>query len=278
MLFCPNSKINIGLNIVSKRSDGFHNIETVFCPIGLSDVLEFVEVRDRPVGSFTLNMTGIPVSGSVEDNLCIKAYRLLARDFSLPAIDIHLHKIVPMGAGLGGGSSDAAFMLRKLNERFTLGLSVSELCRYASQLGSDCAFFILNKPLFAYERGNVFRELAGFPEDMEILVVHPGIHVSTAEAYAGVVPHKPEEPLQELIGLSPDRWKGKIINDFEESVFKKHPDIQSIKNQLYKTGAVYASMSGSGSSVFGIFTSNAPEGKEHFPGLFTWKGNIYRSW
>lgn len=274
MLFFPNAKINLGLNIVSKRNDGYHNIETVFCPIELSDVLEFVPSPGDPDGQVTFTSTGIPVDGPVENNLCVKAYHLLAKDFNLPALAVHLHKIIPMGAGLGGGSSDAAFMLKHLSIHFNLNIPEDDLCRYASVLGSDCAFFIKNRPLFGYERGNVFKEISLNTENLRIIVINPGIHVSTADAYAGVQPAAPENSLVDLVNLPVSQWKEFIVNDFERTVFIKHPEIGAIKEKLYESGAEYASMSGSGSSVFGIFAREIPDLESHFGGLFAWKGKI----
>lgn len=276
MLFFPNSKVNIGLNVISKRSDGYHNIETVFCPIGLADILEFVPVSGPAPGSATFSLTGIPIGGLSGDNLCIKAYHLLSQKFNLPAIDIHLHKLVPPGAGLGGGSSDAAFMLKKLNEQFELKLNEADLCHFASILGSDCAFFIMNRPLFGYERGNRFREIPAFQGDLEIAVLNPGIHVSTAEAYAHVKPSIPSESLEDLIKLPVGMWREKIRNDFEISVFNKYPGIERIKERMYALGAVYASMSGSGSSVYGLFKEKSPEMKKHFPGMYSWTGPLFK--
>ncbi len=274
MLCFPNAKINIGLIVISRRSDGFHNIETVFCPIGLTDILEFVPLPGIPPGNFTFTNTGIPVEGADEKNLCIKAYHLLSGDFKLPAVDIHLHKIIPLGAGLGGGSSDGAFMLKYLNMQFNLGLNDDQLCDYASHLGSDCAFFIRNRPLFGFERGNRFREVPAFPENLDVVLVNPGIHIGTAEAYAGVRPGKSVYALEELIRMPIQQWHSAIINDFEKSVIHKHPLIGEIKNKLYQAGAVYASMSGSGSSVYGLFTGKAPDLKDQFPDNFYWSGPI----
>jgi 4-diphosphocytidyl-2-C-methyl-D-erythritol kinase len=272
MLFFPNTKINIGLRVINKRSDGYHNIETVFCPIGLSDVLEFVYLPGMPAGNAIFSITGIPVEGPDESNLCVKAYNMLNRDFTLPAIAIHLHKIVPPGSGLGGGSSDAAFMLKNLNVQFELKLDENRLCDYASQLGSDCAFFIKNRPLFGYERGNRFKEIQLLPGDFEIVVINPGIHISTAEAYSGVRKGIPAKPLEELINLPIEQWRGKIINDFEESTIKRHPVIGDIKNKLYNMGAIYASMSGSGSSVYGLFNEKVQAVDDQFPDFFCWSG------
>jgi len=274
MLCFPNAKINLGLNIICKRTDGYHNIETVFCPVGLADILEFVAEPELADGNVVFTATGIAVDGPEEKNLCVMAYRLLQKDFGLPALHIHLHKIIPPGAGLGGGSSDAAFMLKFLNSQFRLKLDDNALCHYASLLGSDCAFFILNKPVFGFERGNKFRELASFPEEFEIVVVNPGIHVSTAEAYAGVKPGKPDHSLEELISLPVKQWKTFIVNDFETGMVVKYPAIGEIKEKLYAAGAEYAAMSGSGSSVFGMFNKKAPDVKAQFPGHFYWSGPL----
>ncbi len=274
MLFFPNAKINIGLNITRKRPDGYHDIETIFCPVSLSDVLEFVVAPDAPSGNVIYTASGIPVDGNSENNLCVKAYHLLAQKFNLPALQVHLHKIIPMGAGLGGGSSDGAFMLKMLNENFKLGLSEEQLCDYASKLGSDCAFFIKNRPLFGYERGNRFRELPVFPSYMHIVLVNPGIHVGTAEAYAGVSPAKPIHSVEDLIQRPVEEWKDQLVNDFEKSVFRKHHSIGVIKDKLYDTGAVYASMTGSGSTVYGLYKETAPDLEAVFPDCFVWKGKV----
>ena len=274
MLFFPNAKINIGLHIVGKRDDGFHNIETIFCPIGLSDVLEFVQLPDMPDGHLTFSSTGIPVDGKWEYNLCVKAYHLLHANLKLPALAVHLHKVIPMGAGLGGGSSDAAFMLKNLNTHFKLGLTEDQLCDYASALGSDCAFFIKNRPLLGYERGNRFREVELFPGHLQVAVIHPCIHVNTAEAYANVTPGIPVNSLEELIRLPVEDWRDKISNDFEPGIIQKYPAIGHIKGKLYEAGAIYASMSGSGSSVYGLFEENIPDLKKLFPEYSCWSGHM----
>src|SRR5512145_525842 len=274
MLFLPNSKINIGHNNICKRPNGYNYIETVFCPIELSDVLEFVAAPEAPSGNVIFTASGIPVDGSPENNLCVKAYHLLAQEFELPALTVHLHKIIPMGAGLGGGSSDGAFMLKMLNENFQLEMSEDQLCDYASKLGSDCAFFIKNRPLYGYERGNRFRELSAFPPNMHIVLVNPGIHVGTAEAYAGVSPAKPAKSVEELVQLPVEEWKDQLVNDFEKSVFRKHPGIETIKDKLYDTGAAYASMTGSGSTVYGLYKETAPDLEAVFPEYFVWKGKL----
>ena len=268
MLFFPNAKINIGLHITNKRPDGYHNIETLFCPVDLSDILEFVPLPGHQSGKSVITVTGIEVEGPAEKNLCVKAYELLCRDFELPAVDIHLHKMIPPGAGLGGGSSDAAFMLKMLNNFFHLQLDEDSLCRYASILGSDCAFFIKNRPLLGFERGNVFEEPGPLPLNFQVIIVNPGFHISTPEAYSGVIPAQPADSLKTLIRLPLDQWKNCIINDFEKTIFEKHPVIANIKQLLYDQGAVYASMSGSGSSVYGLFEKFPEELSDHFPGMF----------
>ncbi len=274
MLCFPNAKINIGLNIIEKRSDGYHSIETVFCPIGLSDIVEFVPDPSIPAGTCIFDASGISVDGPASANLCVKAYELLAHPFNLPGIHLHLHKIIPPGAGLGGGSADAAFMLLYLDRQFELKLGGDRLCDYASQLGSDCAFFIKNRPLFGYERGNVFRELQSFPSGLFLSLINPGIHISTAEAYAGITPHKPVIPLEELAKLPVTEWKGKIVNDFEPLMISKHPVIAEIRDSFYEQGAVYAAMSGSGSSVFGLFNKKAPAIDSRYAGCFSWSGPV----
>ncbi len=274
MICFPNAKINLGLNIIEKRDDGFHSIETVFSPVGLSDVLELIPEPALPPGTCIFDSTGIPIDGPDEKNLCVRAYRLLCNQFNLPAVHIHLHKIIPPGAGLGGGSSDAAFMLKYLDLQFGLKLGEDRLCAFASQLGSDCAFFIRNRPMFGYDRGNRFRELTSFPHNLDIVIINPGIHISTAEAYAGIIPHTPAHPLEELIRLPVNEWKNKVINDFEPAMVSTYPVIGEIKDRLYDMGAVYASMSGSGSSVFGLFNEKAPAISHQFPGFFCWPGPV----
>jgi 4-diphosphocytidyl-2-C-methyl-D-erythritol kinase len=276
MLCFPNAKINLGLNIISRRSDGYHNIETVFCPVGLSDILEFIIDTSHKDGHATFTGTGFPADCSDVNNLCVKAYYLLSRDFRLPAVNIHLHKFIPSGAGLGGGSSDAAFMLRQLNILFELGINEDRLCDYASKLGSDCAFFIKNRPLLGYERGNKFEEIPKLPESLHIAIVNPGIHVDTGTAYSFIQPRKPLHSLKECIGLPVSEWNDFIVNDFENGMIKKYPIIGSIKNRLYENGSLFASMSGSGSSVYGLFKEEVPDVQAFFPESFYWSGEFYR--
>lgn len=248
MIVFPNAKINLGLNVVSKREDGYHNLETVFFPVNLADAVEFVEAAHTG-----LHVSGIEVDGNPEDNLIIKAYRLLKNDYRLPELQFHLHKAIPFGAGLGGGSSDAAFTLKALNSYFGLGISDAELINYASQIGADCAFFIHNKPSFAFGIGDQFEELELDLSSYKIAIVKPNFSVSTPEAYRSVSPKPSEFDLRKLGSLPVENWKDQIVNDFEKSVFQSYPEIKKIKQTLYECGAVYASMSGSGSAVFGIF-------------------------
>lgn len=253
MLVFPNAKINLGLNIVAKRADGFHAIETAFYPIGWSDVLEVIPYSGKSAKRVHFSSSGIRIPGKSDDNLCIKAYQLMAADYALPPVKIHLHKIIPIGAGLGGGSSDAAFFIKALNQLFELNLSFGEMHHYARQLGSDCSFFINNKPSFAVGKGD---ELELIPINLNqkfLMLVKPDIHVSTAKAYAGVKPEIPENSLEKCLQLPIEQWPKLIFNQFETSIFPHYPEIRTIKEEMYKMGAEYAAMSGSGSSVYGIF-------------------------
>jgi 4-diphosphocytidyl-2-C-methyl-D-erythritol kinase len=250
MICFPNAKINLGLHIVSKRPDGYHNIETVFYPIPLCDVLEIVPSE---TGETAFSPTGIAVDGTPDDNLVMKAFHLLKEDFDLPEIAVYLRKQIPFGAGLGGGSADAAFMLGLLNDFADLGLSAGQMEEYARRLGADCPFFVRNKPVFAEGVGDIFTPVDVSLKGYRLVIVKPDIHVSTKGAYAGVTPGLPIFRLSEIGRLPIEEWKNHIINDFEEGIFARYPAIGNIKQSLYDQGAVYASMSGSGSSVFGIF-------------------------
>lgn len=264
MVCFPNAKINIGLNITSKRSDGFHNIETIFYPIGLSDILEFNKSDKYET---VLETTGVALNINAKDNICYKAYELISNDFKLPPLDIFLHKIIPSGAGLGGGSSDAAFLIKEINKLFNLQWSTGKLEKTASILGSDCAFFIRNKAVFAYGRGEKFEDISLNLDNYFIYLVKPDVFVSTAEAYAGVKPVQPSISLKELITRPISEWKNTVVNDFELNIFGKLPTLSTIKSRLYEHGAIYASMSGSGSSIYGIFDKKPAfisEFKEHF--------------
>ncbi len=248
MITFPNAKINIGLNITEKRTDGYHNLETIFYPIDLCDSLEFVQNDETQ-----FNCTGLKIEGEPENNLILKAYKLLKEEFDLPNIDIHLHKDIPMGAGLGGGSADAAFMLKMLNDEFCLGLSSQELEQKAAKLGADCAFFIKNKPTLAKGIGNIFEPTTINLSGYHIVLIKPEVHVSTAEAYGGCKPQRWTTPLEVAIKRPISEWKNCIFNDFEKTVFVAHPELAEIKDMLYSKGAVYAAMSGSGSTIYGLF-------------------------
>ena len=253
MITFPNAKINLGLNITAKRPDGYHNLETVFYPVPIEDALEIHVLNNSTDKKFALHQAGMEITGNAEDNLVVKAYLLLDKEFNLPPVDIHLYKHIPSGAGLGGGSSDAAFMLKLLNERFELKLTDEKLEEYAATLGADCAFFIKNTPTYAEGIGNIFSPLSLSLKGYQILLVKPDIFVSTREAFSLVRPHEPEYSLKEIITHPVSEWKEQIVNDFEASVFPQYPVIGEIKEELYKNGAMYAAMSGSGSSVFGLF-------------------------
>lgn len=256
MICFPNAKINLGLNIVSKRSDGYHNLETVFYPLMIKDALEIIE--NKSLDKDVLIQSGIQVDGSADDNLVMKALRLMRTRYDFPHVDVHLLKNIPFGAGLGGGSADASFMLKLLNTTFNLGASDEELAGLAVQLGADCPFFIYNCPMFASGIGEVFENidlsLAGYCW----MLIKPDVYVSTKDAFSLVKPVQPTLSLQEIIKRPIQEWKDIMHNDFEASVFAKFPEIGVIKEQLYEQGAIYASMSGSGSSVFGIFKEECP--------------------
>ena len=266
MLRFPNAKINLGLNVVSKRPDGYHNIETVFCPIDLCDALEIVPSDSDTDITFT--PFGTDVGCHPENNLVVKAYRLLSKYYDLPGAKIFLHKQIPSGAGLGGGSSDAAFALKMLNELFSLECSNARLEEIASELGADCAFFIRNKPVFASGTGNIFEPIDFSPKNYFLVLIKPDIFISTPKAYAMIKPAIPEKSLKEIIQQPIETWKNEMINDFEIPVFAEYPEIKEIKDKLYEAGAVYASMSGSGSSVFGIFDSRPDSISDLFPDCF----------
>jgi 4-diphosphocytidyl-2-C-methyl-D-erythritol kinase len=256
MIVFPPCKINLGLHITRKRPDGYHDLETVFYPLALRDALE--AIRNESVAGIHFTSSGLPIQGDPSDNLCVKAYHLLQKDFpDLPGTSMHLHKAIPMGAGLGGGSADGAFALMLLNRLFHLQLSNEQLAGYALQLGSDCPFFIYGNPCFATGRGEIFEPVAIDLSNYVFIVVAPGIHVSTAEAFAGNNPSQPAISIKDIIRLPPATWKEKLVNDFEAHISQKHPAISEIKNELYRTGAVYASMTGSGSCVYGLFDRGA---------------------
>lgn len=269
MLLLPNCKINIGLNIVSKRSDGYHNLETVFFPIPLRDNLEFKEIENEDV-PYRLVSGGVPIEGKPEDNLIVKVYLDMKAEFNLPALELCLYKNIPLGAGLGGGSSDAAAMMKGLNEAYNLQLSAEDMEKRLAKFGADCPFFVRNKPAYATGIGDELTNCNVSLKDKFIVLVKPDVFVSTKEAYAHVTPKLPAIPLAEAIKLPIETWKEQIVNDFEQSVFPFHPELPAIKQTLYDMGAVYASMSGSGSTMYGIFNRPTPEANEVFDKCFVY--------
>jgi 4-diphosphocytidyl-2-C-methyl-D-erythritol kinase len=260
----PNCKINLGLNVIKKRQDGFHDIETVFYPLQLRDVLEIIKLNpSRPPGSSSKGSetkfitTGLPINGAAEKNLCIKAYQRLQQDIStLPPVHIYLHKAIPIGAGLGGGSADGSFTLKLLNEKFQLKLTTEQLLDYALDLGSDCPFFILNRPCFATGRGEFLEKIELDLSAYSFMIVYPGVHINTAWAFQQLTPTLPPKTIREIILQPISTWRDQLRNDFEQAVCNQHPELSTIKLKLYQAGAIYASLSGSGSCFYGIFPKN----------------------
>lgn len=273
MITFPCAKINLGLNIVSKRPDGYHNLETVFYPIPLTDALEikYMDEKFPSESPCDLKITGNDIDCNEEDNLVIKAYQLLAADFQLPRVHAHLVKRIPTQAGLGGGSSDAAYMIRLLDERFRLNIGIPEMERYAAKLGADCAFFITADPSYAEGIGDVL-----MPADVPgaglggyyLAVVKPSVAVSTRDAYAAIVPKTPAKCCRDIVRQPIETWKDELVNDFEAPIFAMHPELAAIKQSLYDAGAVYAAMSGSGSALFGIFREQPTGLEKEFEGIF----------
>jgi 4-diphosphocytidyl-2-C-methyl-D-erythritol kinase len=260
MIAYPICKINIGLQVTEKRDDGFHNLETLFYPVGLCDALEVVEA-----GHPEFRLTGLPVEGDPAGNLVVKAYELIRADYKMPPVKIHLHKRIPTGAGLGGGSSDAAGMLMLLNDLFGLKIDREKLMQYALKLGSDCPFFIHGKPVFATGRGEIMEDIPLSLKDYYLILVKPPVHVSTAEAYLNVNPHGSRMSLKALAGFPVSKWRGNIQNQFERYVFAAHPEVGQIKQILYDQGASFSLMSGSGSCVYGLFRSEKRGIEKLFP-------------
>ena len=257
MVFFPNCKINLGLRILRKREDGFHELETVFYPLPLKDALEIIRADE-----LAFYATGIPIPGNPDNNLCLKAYTLLKKDHpQLPPVHIHLHKHIPIGAGLGGGSADGATMLRLLNATFNLQLSDEKLLSYAAQLGSDCPFFILNKPCLAGGRGEKLMPIELDLSRYSFVLVDPGVHISTVQAFSLCTPNDSGKSIEVIIRQPVESWAAELRNDFEKSILQQFPELGVIKKELYSQGAIYASMTGSGSSFFGIFE------KGKFPSL-----------
>ena len=269
MLLHPCAKINLGLNIVSRRPDGYHNLETVFYPIPIFDTLEVTT-------SHSLNLsTYPPLDCPPERNLVVRAYKLLAADYDLPPVSIELHKDIPSQAGMGGGSSDGAFMLRLLNEEFQLGIDTRQLQDYATKLGADCPFFITAEPAYATGIGEQLEPLEDLREqlrDLYIAIVKPPVAVSTREAYAAITPRKPDVCCRDVVRMPVGEWRNLLTNDFEPPLFALHPQLASIKAKLYDMGAIYAQMSGSGSALFGLFHSVPQQLEQTFPDCFTFAG------
>jgi 4-diphosphocytidyl-2-C-methyl-D-erythritol kinase len=255
MIGFPNAKINLGLHITVKRSDGFHDIETVFYPLKLSDILEILPIEKPENHSFSY--------------LCIKAWSVMQEKFSLPLSAIHLHKLIPPGSGLGGGSSDATHVIKLLDRLYKLNLTPGQLMQIASEIGSDCAFFVQNEAVLAYGKGDRFKKTEINLRGYFLRLVLPGTGVSTKLAYSKTTPKKPSQNLENIIGLTVDKWKNHLVNDFEEPIFSIYPELKRIKDQLYESGAVYASMSGSGSSIYGIYR-NPPPPEYFFTNSLVW--------
>ena len=248
MISFPNCKINLGLRITEKRSDGFHTIESCFYPIEWNDILEII-----PAAELRFTSSGIAIPGNPDQNLCMKVWQLLNHRFGIPAVHIHLHKVIPIGAGLGGGSSDAAFAVKTLNQLFDLKLSDDDMEELLRPLGSDCAFFVRNKPVLAIEKGDRFEKTSVSLSGSWIVLIYPGIHISTQEAYSLVKPVLPSESLNNLLEGDRKNWKDQLKNDFEKHLFFNHSVLDHVKNKLYNYGAIYASMTGSGSCIYGLF-------------------------
>lgn len=270
MITFPIAKINLGLNVVERRPDGYHNLETVFFPVQLKDALE-VQVMDEAFPSpydCDLKVTNIDIEGDEQRNLVVRAYNLLKQDFpQMPRVHAHLYKAIPTQAGMGGGSSDCAAMLLLLNDMFSLGLTQQQLIDYAAKLGADCPIFILNRPAYAEGIGERLQTIDLSLKGYFLAVVRPNIPVPTKEAFSRIVPHKPAKNCLEVVRQPIETWREELVNDFEESVFALHPEIGAVKQRLYKLGAAYAAMSGSGSALFGIFKEK-PTLESEFEGMY----------
>lgn len=265
MIVFPNAKINLGLQVSGKRADGYHNLRTVFYPVQLADMLEAVRADD-----FSFQSSGLPIDGNPENNLCIRAWKRMKQEYNLPPVSLYLHKIIPMGAGLGGGSSDGAFTLQLINQLFNLNCPDAQLKAYALELGSDCPFFLLNQPAKAAGRGEELLPIE-LPQlkGKTILLANPGIHISTAWAFAQLDLSKPMPEFPAIENLRLEQWKEILLNDFEPVVFQQHPEIAAIREKFYAMGAIYAAMTGTGSTVFGIFDTAPADWKQQFPSHYT---------
>lgn len=278
MIVFPNCKINLGLHILNKRPDGYHNLDTLFYPVPLCDSLELVEHKEGKHTGAQITLEGIPVEGDQKNNLVLKAYDLLKADFDLPALDFCLLKNIPMGAGLGGGSSDGAFAIQLLNQYFKLHISIEKQVYYAAQLGSDCAFFIYNSACIGSSRGEILEPIPFSLKGYYIALVKPPIHIGTAEAFSKITPrdsmlNQTNSSIKEIIQLPIKEWATMLVNDFEGSVFPNHPVLVQTKEKLYQLGAEYAAMSGSGSTLFGLFKEE-PKLKKHFSEFFYFESKL----
>lgn len=270
MVRFPNAKINLGLRVLRKRNDGYHDIETILYPVEIYDALELIRTPDRP---FTFSASGLDIPGSADSNLCTRAFALMQAEYSIPNVSIHLHKCIPMGAGLGGGSSDAAYVLMMIDEMFGLNLDVAVLQDLASRLGSDCPFFIHGQAAIAHGRGEILKALDLSLEDFYFLIVKPDNHINTAEAYSNIHAASHDIPLDELTQKPITEWHKWIFNDFESYVFMKYPGLDEIKSRMYQQGALYASLTGSGSALYGIF-DHAPAIEGLDDNYYTWSGSF----
>lgn len=268
MICFPNAKINLGLNIISKRNDGYHNLETIFYPIMIKDALEIVETPNLETDIFI--ESGIKTGTNADSNLVMKALQLVRSQYQIPPVEVHLLKKIPFGAGIGGGSADAAFMLKLINSKYSLGASSKELADMAAKLGADCPFFIYNRPMFASGIGEKLEEVEISFENYYLILVKPEIFVSTKDAFSAIKPATPSKNLKYIVKHPIEEWKNLMFNDFEKSIFPKFPMIEHIKEKLYALGAIYASMTGSGSSVYAIFNKKT-DLKHHFDGCFVWE-------
>ena len=264
MVVFPNAKINLGLNVVSRRSDGYHNISSVFYPVPVCDALE-VQALPAHIQSDDFQLSGVEIPGHSHDNLCLKALQVMRGQFHIPPLGIHLHKAIPTGAGLGGGSADAGFLLSALNAYFGLGLSGAPLRQMSLELGSDCAFFIENKPAYVTGRGEEIEIIEPVLKGKTIVVIFSNIHVATANAYSRIKIKPVAVDVKDVVLHKPiDVWRDFLTNDFEGVVFEEYPELKTVKENLYRAGALYASMTGSGSAVYGIFDF-APNLSAYFP-------------
>lgn len=267
MICFPNAKINLGLQIIDKRKDGFHNLNSIFFPVGWEDALEII-----PSDIFEFSQSGIPIQGEAVENFCIKVYTFMKEQFQLPPVKIHLHKNIPIGAGLGGGSADGAFTLKMLNTLFSLGLSTTQMQEIIKPFGSDCAFFIKNTPTLAINKGDEFEKVDITLKGKFLVLIYPDLFISTKEAYSAVSPKKPSADIRSIIKNPISDWKTFLENDFEQHLLIKYPILSDIKNTLYNCGALYASMSGSGSTMYGIFDREIDLSKSFSKAYSLWQG------